>query len=74
VFTEYMLAHWAGCDFSRPLTERREQLFLAIELREALGLAPRQRRKRGPDGRFRQIADPLASELERVERQMGIAA
>jgi hypothetical protein len=69
VFTEFMLAHWAGFDFSRPLEERRDNLARAIELRTALGIG--RPKKKGRKGKARRV-DPLISELERVERQMGI--
>lgn len=66
MFTEYMLAHWAGFDFSRPLAERRDNLMLALELRDALGIGRKKPRK------AQKLPDPILSELERVERSMGI--
>lgn len=67
MFTEYMLAHWAGFDFARPLEERRDALKRAIVLREQLGIGPAS-----PGGRLDspRKADPLREELARVERQI----
>lgn len=69
MFTEYMLAHWAGFDFARPLEERREALQQAIRLRKELGIGPTSVKQRLDAPRR---ADPLAEELERVERQLGV--
>ncbi len=70
MFTEYMLAHWAGFDFARPLEERREHLQRAIELRDKLGIGPTAPHRRLDAPRR---ADPLAEELTRVERQLAPA-
>jgi hypothetical protein len=67
MFTEYMLAHWAGFDFARPLEERLENLRRAEELREKLGIGPASRQTRLDAPRR---ADPLVEEIARVERQL----
>ncbi len=72
MFTDYMLAHWAGFDFSRPLEERRENLLRAIELRTALGIGKKTPGRKGK--KVSKVLDPIIGELERVERSLGITA
>jgi hypothetical protein len=70
VFTEFLLARWAGFDQARSLKERRKHLKRAIALRDKLGLpliAERVRRRaRKPSRKL----DPIAKELARVEREL----